>query len=139
MLRLHPALPKFYIFKDADGFHSTDQSTTDTLNKSVINGVPVATEGKSFYPQWGKPENPDMTVVAWMINSDGYKVVRYFWRIQSHSKACGRCKMVNDTDCAHEVPYELKYDPQTKFWQLANGGDAANRGLSKILDESKYN
>ena len=139
MLRLHTRLPDFYIFKDAEGVHRTDQSTTKTLNQGMLSGTPVATEGKEFFPQWSKPESPDMEVVAWKINRDGYKVARYFWRIQSHSKACGRCKMVDDTNCAHQVPYTLKYDQITKFWKLANGDDATNRGLSKILDESKYN
>lgn len=137
-LRLHPSLPKFYLYEDKDGWHRCDKGTTDTLNKAVMMGRQAPTEGKAFYPQWGEPKDPKQTVVAWRIAPNGYRVVRYFWRLETHSKACGRCKMVDDTNCAHIVPYTLKYDPTTQMWVLANGGDAVSAGLAKILDSKTY-
>lgn len=138
MLSMHSDEPIFYMYEDKDGWKKTDKHTTEEINRSIRSGIPFDTAGRVLFPQWAKPKNPRKTVVAWLVTKEGYRAVRYFWRIQEHSRACGRCKMVDDTTCAHQVPYTLKYDPNTAFWTLANGADAASPKLHKILDASNY-
>lgn len=138
MVGLHPDDPTFYLYEDNDGWKKTDDALTKEINHSLRIGKPVETAGRSLYPQWAKPQNPHKTVIAWRITAEGYRVVRYFWRTQEHSKDCGRCKMVDDTTCAHQVPYMLKYDPNTAFWTLANGADAVDAKTQRILDSANY-
>lgn len=112
-------LPAFYVYEAKDGWMKTDKRLTQDLNRMAFGGIKCATNGYSFYPQWGKPDYLNETKIAWRITADGERVARWYWCEREHNRSHGNtCKLTEHGKCITQCLCRLQWDNAKQFWTL---------------------
>lgn len=116
-------LPTFYIYKDKDGTHKTDEELTKQLNSPGWIDTKITT-GVEFFPQWPAPKYKSQTRPAWKINAEGYKVVRTREIECEHKPSHGHtCRLKGDgAHCYRTTAQMLIYDIRKHFWIIQESG-----------------
>lgn len=112
-------LPIYYMYEDDNGWHKTDQSLTQALNKVIKGAGQMPTSAYAFLPQYKRPSDLKARRKALIIMSDGTIAVRTKYITRTHSDKHYRCEMVDDEHCRCRVAQMLEYDSNRNMWIIS--------------------
>lgn len=134
-MRIHPDAPDYYLYQKDGMWFKTDERLTKLISAHIFGKKDVQLPKVVFYPNWNDKGLPGAKYVAWRVNENGDMVIRWYWRVQEHTKKCRQCKKLDNGRCAQKIPAMIEWSDVANRWALAPLSMKASEEESKVLDK----
>lgn len=133
-MKCHPNRPDYYLYQKDGVWFKTDEQLTKLINSRIFDFKKVELPKIEFYPNWNAQGAQNAKYTAWKVNKFGEQVVRWYWKVNEHSKKHSLCSKIGEGRCAVKVPAVIEWSSVAGYWALEKAQYKANEAEAKILD-----